>query len=868
MVRGDHVVGRSVEVEPVGLAATSGTQQGFTATTTASAFAEVLADLVGVEQVSADSHFFDDLGANSLTMAHFCARVRKRADLPTVSIKDIYRHPTASSLATAMTAEPAPVVEPKPPAVPEAPPAPPPALGKSRYFLCGTLQLLFFLGYTYLVALVVSWAYDWIAAGSGLLAYYVRSVLFGGALFVAVCVLPVLVKWVLVGRWRPGRIRVWSLRYVRFWIVKTLVQRNLVALFFVGTPLYSWYLRALGARVGRGAVIFSNHLPVCTDLITIGADTVIRKDSFLSGYRAHDGVIELGSVTVGRDSFVGENTVLDIGSVLGDDTQLGHASSLHPGQRVPDGEHWHGSPAQRTDTDYRTVEPARCGGFRRTVYTLQQLVVVLAVYLPLGIGGLDVLLAQAPQVTSLLGSQRLAFTSWQFYRDALAASFVLFFGTTLAGLLLVAVVPRLLNLMLRPDRVYRLYGFHYSVHRAVRMLTNVKFFNTIFGDSSSIVHYLRWIGYRLTAVEQTGSNFGTQVKHESPFQSTVGSGTMVADGLSLINADFSSTSFRLSRATIGAHNFLGNHIAYPAQGRTGENCLLATKVLVPIDGEVREGVGLLGSPSFEIPRSVERDGQFDDLRTGPELRRRLAAKNRHNAVSVTMYLLARWLYFFGMLLVGWATEIYYLPWGGTNVIALGAVVSVLFSLLYFVLVERAVTWVLPLRPLYCSIYDRKFWRHERFWKGAATTAHVQLLSGTPFKSLAWRMLGVRLGRRLFDDGASMPEKTLVTIGDDVTLNAGAAVQCHSQEDGAFKSDRITIGDGCTVGVGAWVHYGVVMGDRAVLTADSFLMKGEEVPPDECWGGNPAHAIRAEQVPMPAPARHRHAQARHRHAVGN
>lgn len=43
--------------------------------------AEVLADVMCVERVSVDSHFFDDLGANSLVMAHFCARVRKRTDL-------------------------------------------------------------------------------------------------------------------------------------------------------------------------------------------------------------------------------------------------------------------------------------------------------------------------------------------------------------------------------------------------------------------------------------------------------------------------------------------------------------------------------------------------------------------------------------------------------------------------------------------------------------------------------------------------------------------------------------------------------------------------------------------------------------------
>ena len=60
------------------------------------------------------------------------------------------------------------------------------------------------------------------------------------------------------------------------------------------------------------------------------------------------------------DVFVGEKTVLDIGTSMGDGAQLGHASSLHSGQAVPAGERWHGSPAERTDVDYRTVAPAPC----------------------------------------------------------------------------------------------------------------------------------------------------------------------------------------------------------------------------------------------------------------------------------------------------------------------------------------------------------------------------------------------------------------------------------------------------------------------------------------------------------------------------
>src|SRR5207249_8989565 len=56
----------------------------------------------------------------------------------------------------------------------------------------------------------------------------------------------------------------------------------------------------------------------------------------------------------------------------------------------------------------------------------------------------------------------------------------------------------------------------------------------------------------------------------------------------LMNDEVSSTSFRVSRVRLGANNFLGNDITYPAGGRTGDNVLLGTKVMVPLDGKIHE----------------------------------------------------------------------------------------------------------------------------------------------------------------------------------------------------------------------------------------------------------------------------------------
>ncbi|MEV8593514.1 Pls/PosA family non-ribosomal peptide synthetase [Streptomyces sp. NPDC052012] len=836
---------------------------GTTAPDTARTLAGLLADVAHVDEVPVDSHFFNDLGADSLVMAHFCARVRRHPDLPSVSMRDVYRNPTLADLTAALVdqappaperpapeqAEPAEAAEPSSAAdtsgARTSAPAPP-VRGRPHYVLCGVLQLLGFLGYAFLVAVVAARGYDWISAAEGLLDAYLRSVVFGAALFAVLCTLPVVAKWLLIGRWTVRRFPVWSLTYVRFWLVKTLIRTSPLVL-FTGSPLYPLYLRALGARIGRGVTVLSRSAPVCTDLLTIGAGTVVRKDSLINCYHARAGVIETGPVTLGRDAVVSEATVLDIGTRIGDGAQLGHASSLHTGQTVPDGEHWHGSPAQPTNADFQPVAPAHCGTLRRACHGALLLLTIVLVYVPLGVGCLDLLLSRMLEETGV-GGQPTAGSV--LYVGVLVVTAVTFFGGLLALLVVLATVPRLLGAFLVPDRVYPLFGFHHAVHRGIMLLTNRRSLTRLFGDSSCIVHYLRWIGYRLTPVEQTGSNFGTQVKHESPFLSTIGTGTMVADGLSLMNADYSSTSFRVSRTAVGARNFLGNRIAYPSRGRTGDNCLLATKVMVPVDGPLRHDVGLLGSPCFEIPRSVLRDSTFDALKEGDTLRRLLAAKNRHNAVTMAWYLFSGWLYFFCVALLMSSAASQYPRWG-TVALALANVVVLPFTILYFVLVERVVTALRPPQPLFCSIYDRRFWRRERYWKVPAET-YLHILDGTPFKGAVWRLLGVRIGARVFDDGCSVTERPMAAVGDGCTLNAGSVLQCHSQEDGTFKSDRIAIGAGCTLGVGSFVHYGVTVGDGAELAADCFLMKGESVTEHTRWAGNPARPVPGGGHPRPEP----------------
>src|SRR5437763_7318717 len=120
---------------------------------------EVLADVLRVDRLAVESHFFNELGADSLVMAHFCARVRKRGSLPSVSMKDVYQHPTIRRLAAALV-DGAPHSGKS--AVTAALEAATPT-STFEYVICGALQLLFFFGYSYVAAVAAAGAYAWIS---------------------------------------------------------------------------------------------------------------------------------------------------------------------------------------------------------------------------------------------------------------------------------------------------------------------------------------------------------------------------------------------------------------------------------------------------------------------------------------------------------------------------------------------------------------------------------------------------------------------------------------------------------------------------------------------------------------------------------
>jgi len=315
---------------------------------------------------------------------------------------------------------------------------------------------------------------------------------------------------------------------------------------------------------------------------------------------------------------------------------------------------------------------------------------------------------------------------------------------------------------------------------------------------------------------------------------------MVSGGLKMINETTSSTAFKLGTVKIGERNYLGNYLQFPVESKVGANCLVGTKALVPIDGPVRENVGLLGSPCFEIPRAVDRDRQMSKMDDATR-RQRLQRKNRYNLVTAVLFLLSNWFLFFAMTLCGLVALLYFPRFGMASIFT-GVAFASVFAILWLWFVERAALGFGRLAPKIALVLDPYYWFHERHWHLSGLWFLIPLLAGTPFKNALSRAQGVRLGKKVFDDGFNFNEYSLIEVGDYTNLNVDGLIQAHTLEEAVFKSDRVKIGAGCTLGCASNIHYGVTLGDYVVLDPNSFMMKGEIADPDTTWRGNPARAV--------------------------
>lgn len=172
----------------------------------------------------------------------------------------------------------------------------------------------------------------------------------GGLVLIATGVVAALVslaaKWLLVGRHRPGDHPLWSTAVWRGELADTfteMVAAPYVADPAAGTVALVWWLRGLGARIGRGVWCQSYWLPE-PDLVSLGHGATVGPGCVVQTHLFHDRVMSLDTVTLEDGATLGSHGVVLPAATIGAGATVGPSSLVLRGERVPAGTRWVGNP--------------------------------------------------------------------------------------------------------------------------------------------------------------------------------------------------------------------------------------------------------------------------------------------------------------------------------------------------------------------------------------------------------------------------------------------------------------------------------------------------------------------------------------------
>ncbi len=196
-----------------------------------------------------------------------------------------------------------------------------------------------------LIALLVLVTLDALAEHGWWLPAVVGGVVLmvAGALAAAVTVV---VKWLLVGRLRATEKPLWSSFVWRNELTDNFVETLAVPWFargFMATSALTLWLRALGARIGRGVWCETYWLPEA-DLVELGPGASVNRGCVVQTHLFHDRIMRMDKVTLGAGATVGPHSVVLPAAAMGENSTVGPGSLVMRGEAVPAATRWLGNP--------------------------------------------------------------------------------------------------------------------------------------------------------------------------------------------------------------------------------------------------------------------------------------------------------------------------------------------------------------------------------------------------------------------------------------------------------------------------------------------------------------------------------------------
>jgi non-ribosomal peptide synthetase-like protein len=794
---------------------------------------EVLFAALGVlfpgQPLRRELDFFSDLGGHSFFAARLATALRADPRFAHVTVRDIYQHRQLGAIASSLDqAAGTTVMEPD-----WTPPS------STKRWLCGLAQLA-----TVPVLVTLRMA-QWLAP---FFTYHFytgdpgdsvpRAILASIGVFLlatlAEFVFAIVGKRLIGPKLQAGSYPLWGVTYFRWWLADRLVEAAPVYL-LAGSSLYAWWLRLLGARIGRDVIIGSMTLRV-PELITFGDNVSIGNGVNFENARVERGRLILGPITLEDDACVSSYAVLEGNTRVGRRGHLEGQSALADGAAVPDGRIWSGSPARDAGAfDPSTLPPrpvasrARLAG-EGLFFMFGILLVTTLFFMP--VFPSFVLIDWFDERGALPG----------FHQNSIWGQLARYFVLALPASAVLIALTMLVSAGIRWGFMPRLQPGRSAVHSNTYcqkwLVSHIQesSLNVLHGIYATVFapFWYRLLGAKVGRDAEISTALGVV-----PDMLTLGDETFIADAVMLGDEQIDGGWMTMEATVVSNRSFVGNGSYIPDGTVLPEGVLVGVHTHAPANERMTGGDTWLGSPPIHLPAREQVSGYPEHLTYRPSSMRRLGRTLVEAFRIVAPHAV--------VIAVGYTVVLDLMPLAGAG--RWGEVIwdMALIGLAYGVgnyLFVLAFKWLLLGRykkradPMWTPFV----WLSEgvtNMYEGIAVPNFMRYLRGTPWLPLAFNLLGCRIGRGVYMDTTDITEFDCVTIGDHSELNALACPQTHLFEDRVMKIDRVDIGSKVYIGPRSAVLYSARVGDNARIGPLTLVMKGEHIPAATAWDGLPA-----------------------------
>jgi non-ribosomal peptide synthetase-like protein len=584
----------------------------------------------------------------------------------------------------------------------------------------------------------------------------------------------------------------------------------------------------MGSKIGKNVYLGSDRVRIF-DLVSIGNNSSISKEAYIMGYVVEDGMLKLGKISIGNNCFVGARSLLHQNSGMEDDSALLELSMLPGNSTIPAGQIWRGSPAKLYKSTYDLLVEAK----KKPPQSIKLLKKI----------GLTIVHALALLFVFLL--------PWIML---IPYSLVIYFSNIHEGIwiTLITIIPLsalfILTFCLCSAALkWIILGKLKPGDIPLNSILYIRkwFVDSLIAMSLLMIKSLYATLYLPPWLRLTGAKIGKRaeistVNYISTDLLKIGHESFLADSVN-VGPPLIINGYMIFRTTeVGTRSFLGNSAVLPTGSKVEDGCLIGVLSItpsLPAESKMKDA-SWLGSPPMFLPNR-QKSPEFPEKYTFKPTFALYLIRGTIEFFKITLpfamaSILLLIFYNYSYILFNSGNYLKFI-WQTPLILILLSISTIFIGWLFkTILIGR---YKPDAKPLWSTFV----WRNEFINSISENLVYPfieTMLLGTPFAPIYFRIMGCKIGKKVFMETTEITEFDLVTIGDESALNFGCTVQTHLFEDRVMKMSDVLIGKACTIGSLSVILYDTKMLDHSLLQGLSLIMKGETLPENTHWQGSP------------------------------